>query len=119
MYTSTFFLTLAGLSTLMEAAPLRARDDATGKRGLAFPKENSGTAGSAYTQYFSGASKVTWMYDWEAVIDGTALSGLEFVPLLHDNEAWCADGWFANVAAAQKQYNVKSVLAFNEPDQVG
>lgn len=114
-------MTLAGLSTLLEAAPLRARNYPTSanKRGLAFPKENSGTAGSAYTQYFAGSSKVTWMYDWEAVIDGTPLSGLEFVPLLHDNEDWCTSGWSANVAAARQKYNVTSVLSFNEPDQNG
>lgn len=122
MYSSTLLWTLASLSTLVEAAPLQARQYPTtssGKRGLAFPKENNGVAGSSYTQYFSGSSKVTWMYDWEAVIDGTPASNLEFVPLLHDAESWCTQGWFDNVASARKQYNVQSILGFNEPDQVG
>ncbi|KAF1839974.1 glycoside hydrolase family 128 protein [Cucurbitaria berberidis CBS 394.84] len=116
MLKSTFFLTLAGLSTLMEATPLKPRGG--GKRGLAFPKQYSGTAGSQYTHSFAGCSKVTWMYDWEAVIDGDAIS-LEYVPLLHSNEAWCTEGWFNNIANAQKKYQVSHVLAFNEPDQTG
>lgn len=86
MFKSALFLTLAGLATLMEASPLKPRGG--GKRGLAFPKEYSGTAGSQYTHSFAGSSKVTWMYDWEAVIDGNAIS-LEYVPLLHSNEDWC------------------------------
>ena len=118
MLTSTFILALAGLSTMIEASPLKPRGG-SGKRGLAFPKQHNGVAGSQYTRHFAGASKVTWMYDWEAVIDGQAVSGLEYVPLLHSNESWCADGWFANVAAAQQKYKVTSVLSFNEPDQVG
>jgi hypothetical protein len=116
MLTSTFLLALAGLSAMTEASPLKARGG--GKRGLAFPKQNNGVAGSQYTHHFSGASKVTWMYDWEAVIDGEAVN-LEYVPLLHSNENWCLEGWFDNVAAAQKKYKVSSILSFNEPDQVG
>ncbi|KAF1941613.1 hypothetical protein EJ02DRAFT_194957 [Clathrospora elynae] len=116
MLTSTFFMALAGLSTLIEASPLQPRGG--GKRGLAFPKENNGVAGSQYTKYFSSSSKVTWMYDWEAVIDGNAIN-LEYVPLLHSNEQWCTQGWFTNVANAQKNYKVSHVLSFNEPDQVG
>jgi hypothetical protein len=101
---------------MTEASPLKPRGG--GKRGLAFPKQNNGVAGSQYTHHFAGASKVTWMYDWEAVIDGQAVD-LEYVPLLHSNENWCAEGWFTNVAAAQKKYKVSSILSFNEPDQVG
>ncbi|KAF1830211.1 hypothetical protein BDW02DRAFT_112626 [Decorospora gaudefroyi] len=116
MFTSTFLLTLAGLSALTEASPLQARGG--GKRGLAFPKQNHGVAGSQYTHHFSGSSKITWMYDWEAVIDGSPIN-LEYVPLLHSNQQWCTEGWFNNVANAQKQYKVSHVLSFNEPDQVG
>jgi hypothetical protein len=116
MLTSTFIMALAGLSTMIEASPLQPRGG--GKRGLAFPKQNNGVAGSQYTHHFSGANKVTWMYDWEAVIDGQAVN-LEYVPLLHSNQTWCTDGWFANVAAAQQKYKVNSVLSFNEPDQSG
>jgi hypothetical protein len=116
MYKSALLLALAGLSTFIEATPLKPRGG--GKRGLAFPKQNNGVAGSQYTHAFSNAPKVTWMYDWEAVIDGTPIN-LEYVPLLHSNQQWCTEGWFTNVANAQKQYKVSHVLSFNEPDQVG
>jgi hypothetical protein len=109
-------MALAGLSTMIEASPLQPRGG--GKRGLAFPKQHNGVAGSQYTRHFAGKSKVTWMYDWEAVIDGQAVD-LEYVPLLHSNQNWCTEGWFTNVAAAQQKYRVTSVLSFNEPDQVG
>src|SRR5690349_18074507 len=116
MLKTAFVMTLAGLSTLIDASPLKARGG--GKRGLAFPKQNAGVPGSQYTKYFAGSSKITWMYDWEAVIDGEPLS-LEYVPLLHSNQQWCTSGWFDNVANAQKKYKVSHVLAFNESDQVG
>jgi len=116
MFTSTLLLALAGLSTFTEAFPLKPRN--SGKRGLAFPKQHNGVAGSQYTHAFGSSNKISWMYDWEAVIDGTPIS-LEYVPLLHSNQQWCTEGWFANVAAAKKQYTVTHALAFNEPDQVG
>lgn len=109
-------MALAGLSTLIEASPLRLRDG--GKRGLAFPKQHNGVPGSQWTRYFAGSSKVTWMYDWEAVIDGEA-PDLEFVPLLHSNQEWCASTWNTNIENARKKYKVSHVLSFNEPDQVG
>ncbi|EAT88503.2 hypothetical protein SNOG_04743 [Parastagonospora nodorum SN15] len=59
------------------------------------------------------------MYDWEAVIDGTLRSDLEYVPLLHSNQQWCTEGWEQNVANARAKYNVQNILSFNEPDQVG
>jgi len=116
MFKSALLLTLAGLSTFTDAIPLKARGG--GKRGLAFPKQNNGVAGSTYTKQFSGSNQVTWMYDWEAVIDGQPID-VEYVPLLHSNEQWCTQGWAANFAAAQKQYKVSHVLSFNEPDQAG
>jgi hypothetical protein len=115
MLTSTFFLALAGLSTMIEASPLQPRGGS--KRGLAFPKQHNGAPGSQWTHKFAG-SKVSWMYDWEAVIDGTPLD-LEYVPLLHSNQQWCTEGWFNNVANAKKNYKVSHILSFNEPDQVG
>ncbi|KAL5121348.1 hypothetical protein ACEQ8H_000816 [Pleosporales sp. CAS-2024a] len=118
MVQSSLLVALAAFTGLMEASPLR-RASSSGKRGLAFPKQFNGQAGSAFTQVFQGQSSITWMYDWEAVIDGTPLKGLEYVPLLHSNEAWCTEGWTQNVAAARSKYNVKSILSFNEPDQFG
>ncbi|KAL6711899.1 hypothetical protein ACN47E_002942 [Coniothyrium glycines] len=116
MFKSAILLTLAGLSTLSEAAALKPRGG--GKRGLAFPKQHNGVPGSQYTHAFANAPKVSWMFDWEAVIDGEAID-LEYVPLLHSNQQWCTEGWFNNVAAAQKKYKVTHVMSFNEPDQVG
>jgi hypothetical protein len=115
MLTTTFIMALAGLSTMIEASPLQARGGS--KRGLAFPKQHNGVAGSQWTHKFSG-SKVSWMYDWEAVIDGTPLD-LEYVPLLHSNQQWCTEGWANNIANAKKNYKVSHVLSFNEPDQIG
>ena len=115
MLTSTFILALAGLSSMIEASPLQARGGS--KRGLAFPKNHNGVSGSQWTHKFAG-SKVSWMYDREAVIDGTPLD-LEYVPLLHSNQQWCTEGWTQNVANARSKYDVKYVLSFNEPDQVG
>ncbi|KAJ4325820.1 hypothetical protein N0V94_000381 [Neodidymelliopsis sp. IMI 364377] len=114
---STLFLSLAALTVVTEAAPTKRAS--AGKRGLAFPKQNNGVAGSTYTQMFKNYDQITWMYDWEAVIDGTPISGLEYVPLLHSNQDWCTSGWATNVAAAQKNYKVSHVLSFNEPDQCG
>lgn len=54
-----------------------------GKRGIAFPKQFNGQSGSQWTHAFAGQSQITWMYDWEAVIDGEPIKGLEYVPLLH------------------------------------
>lgn len=126
MVKSTLLLALAGLSGLIEASPVHQqhqkyhqRRAATGKRGLAFPKNFHGNPGSAYTHSFAGHSKISWMYDWEAVIDGEPVGGLEFVPLLHSNQDWCTSGWTQNVANAQSKYQVTHVLSFNEPDQVG
>ncbi|CAA9957423.1 hypothetical protein CFE70_001001 [Pyrenophora teres f. teres 0-1] len=116
MLTTTFFIALAGLSTITEASPLQARGGS--KRGLAFPKNHNGVSGSQYTHAFDGTSKLGWMYDWEAVIDGQAIN-LEFVPLLHSNQEWCTQTWFNNMDNARKNYKVSHVLAFNEPDQVG
>ncbi|RMZ66705.1 TIR2 Cold shock induced [Pyrenophora seminiperda CCB06] len=101
---------------MTEASPLQARGG--GKRGLAFPKQQGGTAGSQWTHAFEGTNKITWMYDWEAVIDGQPID-LEYVPLLHSNEQWCTEGWLDNIANARKKYKVSHVLSFNEPDQVG
>jgi hypothetical protein len=81
---STLFLSLAALSAMTEAVPTKRAS--AGKRGLAFPKQNNGVAGSTYTQFFKNYDQITWMYDWEAVIDGTPVSGLEYVPLLHSNQ---------------------------------
>ncbi|KAF1932016.1 glycoside hydrolase family 128 protein [Didymella exigua CBS 183.55] len=114
---SSLFMGLAALAALTEAAPTKRAS--AGKRGLAFPKQNNGVAGSTYTQLFKSYDQITWMYDWEAVIDGTPVSGLEYVPLLHSNQDWCTSGWTTNVANAKKSYSVKSVLSFNEPDQCG
>lgn len=114
---STFFMGLAALAALTEAAPTKRAP--AGKRGIAFPKQHNGVAGSTYTHYFQSYLQVTWMTNWEAVIDGTPLPGLEYVPLLHSNLEWCTAGWATNVANAQKNYDVKSVLSFNEPDQCG
>jgi hypothetical protein len=118
MVQSSILLALAAFIGLMDASPIQQRA-VTGKRGLAFPKQFNNQAGSQWTKQFAGSSKVTWMYDWEAVIDGSAVSGLEYVPLLHSNQDWCTTGWTQNVANARKNYNVKSVLSFNEPDQYG
>lgn len=116
MLTSTFIMALAGLSTLTEASPLLPRGG--GKRGLAFPKQHNGVPGSQWTHLLADSSKITWMYDWEAVIDGNA-PDLEYVPLLHSNQDWCASTWANNVANARKNYKVSHILSFNEPDQVG
>jgi hypothetical protein len=117
MVQSSLLFALAAYTGLMEASPIRRAP--SGKRGLAFPKQFNGQAGSTFTQAFNGQSSISWMYDWEAVIDGTPMQGLEYVPLLHSNEQWCTEGWTQNVANARSKYNVKYVLSFNEPDQSG
>ena len=114
---STLFMGLAALGAFTDAAPTKRAS--AGKRGIAFPKQNNGVAGSQYTKLFKGHDQITWMYDWEAVIDGTPVDGLEYVPLLHSNQDWCTSGWATNVANAQKNYKVSHVLSFNEPDQCG
>ena len=101
----------------MEASPIRRAS--SGKRGLAFPKQFNGQPGATFTQAFNGKDSISWMYDWEAVIDGTPRSDLEYVPLLHSNQQWCTEGWEQNVANARAKYNVQNILSFNEPDQVG
>ncbi|CBX95492.1 hypothetical protein IAQ61_004318 [Plenodomus lingam] len=116
MFKSTLLLALAGLSTFVGAVPLQRRN--AGKRGLAFPKEHNGQPGSQWTHQFDWSDQLFWMYNWEAVIIGDAID-LEYVPLLHSNQPWCTEGWFANVAAARQKYRVTSILGFNEPDQAG
>lgn len=88
MVQSTLLFALAAFAGVMDATPLHGhahvhKRSGAGKRGLAFPKQFNGQAGSQWTQPFAGSSQVTWMYDWEAVIDGTPAQGLEYVPLLH------------------------------------
>jgi hypothetical protein len=117
MVQSSLLFALASITGLMDASPIRRAS--SGKRGIAFPKQFNGQAGSAFTHAFNGQSSITWMYDWEAVIDGTPLQGLEYVPLLHSNQQWCTEGWTQNVANARSKYDVKYVLSFNEPDQTG
>jgi hypothetical protein len=117
MVQSFLLFALAAFTGLMEASPVRRAP--SGKRGIAFPKQFKGQAGSAFTHAFNGQSSITWMYDWEAVIDGTPIQGLEYVPLLHSNQQWCTEGWSQNVATARSKYDVKYVLSFNEPDQNG
>jgi hypothetical protein len=117
MVQSSLLFALAAFTSLMEASPIRR--GTSGKRGIAFPKEFNGQQGSTWTHAFEGKSPITWMYDWEAVIDGSPVSGLEYVPLLHSNQDWCTQGWTDNVNAARKNYNVKNILSFNEPDQSG
>lgn len=114
---STLFMGLAALGAFTDAAPTKRAS--AGKRGIAVPKQNNGVAGSQYTKLFKGHDQITWMYDWEAVIDGTPVEGLEYVPLLHSNQEWCTSGWANNVANAKKNYKVSHVLSFNEPDQCG
>jgi hypothetical protein len=116
---TSLLLALAAFTGIMDASPIHPRASGAGKRGLAFPKQQNGQAGSQWTTHFAGSSKITWMYDWEAVIDGQALSGLEYVPMLHSNQDWCVSGWLENVANARKNYNVQHILSFNEPDQAG
>lgn len=118
MVQSTLLFALAAFTGLMEASPIHRRAGA-GKRGIAFPKQFNGQAGSQFTHAFEGKSAISWMYDWEAVIDGEPVGGLEFVPLLHSNQQWCTEGWEQNVKNAQSKYDVKYVLSFNEPDQAG
>jgi hypothetical protein len=119
MVQTSLLFALAAFTGLMEASPIR-RATTSGKRGIAFPKAFNGQQGSSFTHAFAGqASKISWMYDWEAVIDGEPIQGLEYVPLLHSNQQWCTEGWTQNVANARSKYDVKSVLSFNEPDQVG
>ncbi|KAF2831405.1 hypothetical protein CC86DRAFT_138871 [Ophiobolus disseminans] len=117
MVQTSVLLALAAFTGLMEASPI-SRRSGSGKRGLAFPKQFKGQAGSQWTKYFAN-SQVSWMYDWEAVIDGEAVAGVEYVPLLHSNQDWCTSGWASNVAAARQKYTVENILSFNEPDQVG
>ncbi|KAH7408449.1 hypothetical protein DE146DRAFT_646239 [Phaeosphaeria sp. MPI-PUGE-AT-0046c] len=117
MVQSSLLLALAAFTGFMEASPIRRATG--GKRGLAFPKQFNGQAGSSFTHAFAGSNKISWMYDWEAVIDGEPVSGLEYVPLLHSNQQWCTEGWAQNVANARTKYDVKYVLSINEPDQVG
>jgi hypothetical protein len=118
MVQTSLLFALAAFTGLMEASPIRR--STSGKRGIAFPKAFNGQQGSQFTHAFAGQqSKISWMYDWEAVIDGEPINGLEYVPLLHSNQQWCTEGWTQNVANARAKYNVQSVLSFNEPDQVG
>jgi hypothetical protein len=133
MVQTSLLFALAAFTGLMEASPIRRTS--TSKRGIAFPKQFNGQAGSAFTQPFAGKSQISWMYDWEAVIDGTPASGLEYVPLLHryviqiavsvlslilnSNQDWCTSEWTQNVVNARSKYDVKYVLSFNEPDQIG
>ncbi|KAH5504346.1 hypothetical protein HBI52_160030 [Parastagonospora nodorum] len=64
----------------------------------------NGQPGAAFTQAFNGKDSISWMYDWEAVIDSTPRSDLEYVPLLHSNQQWCTEGWEQNVANARAKY---------------
>lgn len=117
MVQASLLFALAAFSGFMEASPIRR--SSSGKRGLAFPKQFNGQAGSQYTHAFDGQSSISWMYNWEAVIDGEPIKNVEYVPLLHSNQQWCTEGWTQNVANARSKYDVKYVLSFNEPDQVG
>jgi hypothetical protein len=117
MVQASLLFALAAFSGFMEASPIRR--SSSGKRGLAFPKQFNGQAGSQYTHAFDGQSSISWMYNWEAVIDGEPIKNVEYVPLLHSNQQWCTEGWTQNIANARSKYDVKYVLSFNEPDQVG
>ncbi|KAH8692545.1 glycosyl hydrolase catalytic core-domain-containing protein [Phaeosphaeriaceae sp. PMI808] len=91
-----------------------------GKRGLAFGKGadnpvNLGKPGALYTHYFKGYSQITWMYDWEGIIDGQAID-LEYVPMLHDDRPVFTNAWADAVARAKQSHYTKYILSFNEPD---
>jgi hypothetical protein len=110
----------AGLFQIINTKAINTRTTG-GKRGLAFAKSannavNQGRSGAEYTQYFAGYSQITWMYDWEGVIDGRAID-LEYVPMLRDDQKVFTDGWADAVAYAQQHYGTKYILSFNEPDQ--
>jgi hypothetical protein len=116
--TRLLFLTTAiAVATVLEAPQAHK---SPGKRGLAFGKgastpENFGRPGAEYTKFFSGHNRVTWMYDWEAVIDAEPID-LEFVPMLHSDAPVFTRGWNDAVQHAQRVYRTRSVLSFNEPD---
>jgi hypothetical protein len=117
-----FLSILTGLATIAnteadEPCTIRA------KRGLAFAKGadnslNRGKPGADYTHLFTGYSNITWMYDWEGVIDGSA-ANLEYVPMLHDDREIFTTGWADAVNAARIKHRTQHILSFNEPDQCG
>lgn len=119
---ASVLLALLGLISIADAESVKPRNTG-GKRGLAFAKGandavNRGRPGSYYTHYFQDHSKITWMYDWEAVVDGDA-ADLEYVPMLHNDQQVFTGGWADAVALAQQKYGATCVLSFNEPDQCG
>ena len=115
-----FLITAIAVATALEAPQAHK---SPGKRGLAFAKsasarENLGRPGAEYTKFFSGPNQVTWMYDWEAVIDAEPID-LEFVPMLHSDDPVFTGGWNNAVQHAQRVYRTRYVLSFNEPDLYG
>jgi hypothetical protein len=113
-------LALAVLTPSINTTAVEVCDN-RGKRGLAFGKSandpvNRKRPGAEYTQYFNGYSQITWMYDWEGIIDGHAID-LEYVPMLHDDQDMFTSAWADAVAFARQNYRTKHILSFNEPDQ--
>jgi phenylpropionate dioxygenase-like ring-hydroxylating dioxygenase large terminal subunit len=119
MKTLAILWSLAGLVPLIKTNAIESRTT-RGKRGLAFAKgadnpRNLGKPGADYTQYFQGKSSIVWMYDWEGVIDGSAID-LEFVPMLHEDSPVFTGGWVDAVNWARENTHTGYVLSFNEPD---
>jgi len=114
MFTSILSLGLVSLlATTSTAAPtpapLVARN--ANKKGVAY--ENP-----AAVPLFG--DKVSWCYNWVSASKfGSGTPGnIEFVPMLHSDEAMWTNVWAAEFEASY-QAGARHVLSFNEPDQCG
>lgn len=114
MTTKSFLvLGLAGLSTVVNASPIKARGyGGANKRGIAYNNP-------AMCDLFD-ASKFSWKYNWVSMDwnDGDWHTGPEYVPMLHSWDAEWTSVWNNEVDMAIGKGS-KHVLSFNEPDQCG
>lgn len=105
---TTLVLTLAGLSALTEAGPMKKR--ASGKRGLAY---NDG----AFTQMFG--DEISWQYNWGSTQYGNPAKDYPYVPMVHGTEIAAKGQDEMNNVLKEVEKGAKWVLSFNEPDQCG
>ncbi|ORX98365.1 hypothetical protein BCR34DRAFT_640914 [Clohesyomyces aquaticus] len=113
MIGSTLLLAaLTGLTTLSSAAPTpyTTKRGASGKRGLAFGKGNADK-----TALFAG--EASWGYNWEAQLLPGLASGVEYVPMLHDDQTVFTSGFAAFAKGLIEGGTSKHILSINEPDQ--
>lgn len=110
----TIFTASLLLPTIIHAAPIEARNDPaskSGKRGIAFDWANYKVV-DMFNQY---KDQVSWCYNWGS---STKSSGIEYVPLLHDNKPDTLAHWFTDIEKAVEAGSTY-VMSINEPDECG